>query len=196
MNFREYIGSDESGKGETFGPLVVSSVYVDKNIEQKLRELGIKDSKLLSDSKIKEVAPLLKNVVVYNTISLSPEEYNNSYNSTHNQVKILTEMYEQNIVILGKKIECKNLIIDKFCNCLIPPFKFEEEYDLKFIPKAEKHLGVAAASILSRYEVVMWFESNNINKSHLQIKDILKTIPENELKKYAKMHFKSVKVED
>jgi len=45
------IGTDESGKGDYFGPLVSAGVYVDKESAGKLLACGVKDSKKLSDSK-------------------------------------------------------------------------------------------------------------------------------------------------
>ena len=44
------IGSDESGKGDYFGPLVVAAVYVDEQTEAQLLALGVRDSKLLPDN--------------------------------------------------------------------------------------------------------------------------------------------------
>ena len=41
----EYIGSDESGKGDVFGPLVVGAFFVNKDSKDSLVKLGVKDSK-------------------------------------------------------------------------------------------------------------------------------------------------------
>ena len=50
------IGTDEVGKGDYFGPLVIAGVYVDKEIEAKLKALGVRDSKSLSDTTIARLA--------------------------------------------------------------------------------------------------------------------------------------------
>ena len=50
-----WVGSDESGKGDFFGPLVVASVMVNKEIALELINIGVKDSKTLKDIKIKEL---------------------------------------------------------------------------------------------------------------------------------------------
>src|SRR5207253_9176080 len=50
-----WIGTDESGKGDYFGPLVSAAVYVDDQILELLAALGVKDSKLLSDKRAREL---------------------------------------------------------------------------------------------------------------------------------------------
>ena len=51
------IGSDEVGTGDYFGPIVVTACYVKKEDIPYLEELGIKDSKKMTDEKILEVVP-------------------------------------------------------------------------------------------------------------------------------------------
>ena len=46
-----HIGVDESGKGDFFGPLCIAGVLVDEKTEKMFLELGIKDSKKISDKK-------------------------------------------------------------------------------------------------------------------------------------------------
>ena len=45
--FIPHIGTDESGKGDFFGPLVIAGVLVDEKNAQHFLNLGIKDSKKL-----------------------------------------------------------------------------------------------------------------------------------------------------
>lgn len=40
-----HIGTDESGKGDFFGPLVIAGVLVDEENAKHFLDLGIKDSK-------------------------------------------------------------------------------------------------------------------------------------------------------
>ena len=51
-----YIGTDESGKGDYFGPLVIAGVYATSESGNYLRALGVRDSKDLSDTQIKQMA--------------------------------------------------------------------------------------------------------------------------------------------
>src|SRR6266403_738365 len=53
--FEAHFGVDESGKGDFFGPLVISGVYVDSAIARKLLDAGVQDSKRIgSDARIIE----------------------------------------------------------------------------------------------------------------------------------------------
>ncbi len=51
-----WIGSDESGKGDYFGPLVACAVYVDERSLAIFEALGVRDSKQLTDSQIRRLA--------------------------------------------------------------------------------------------------------------------------------------------
>src|ERR1700682_66578 len=55
--FEPHFGVDESGKGDFFGPLVISGVYVDRGIARKLIDAGVQDSKRIgSDARIRALA--------------------------------------------------------------------------------------------------------------------------------------------
>ena len=47
-----HMGIDESGKGDFFGPLVIASAYVDEALVNKLREMGVRDSKKISSDNV------------------------------------------------------------------------------------------------------------------------------------------------
>jgi ribonuclease HIII len=76
-----WIGVDESGKGDFFGPLVVSAVVVHKDLEDQLLSLGVKDSKKLNDHRVREMAPQLMNKLKHHSVILMPEEYNEVYDT-------------------------------------------------------------------------------------------------------------------
>src|SRR2546427_11244714 len=50
------IGTDESGKGDYFGPLVVAGVCVPAGGREVLAALGVRDSKTLSDGQAGRLA--------------------------------------------------------------------------------------------------------------------------------------------
>ena len=57
------IGSDEVGTGDYFGPIVVTASYVSKDKISYLEDLGVRDSKKITDDKIIKIAPeLIKNI--------------------------------------------------------------------------------------------------------------------------------------
>ena len=51
------VGSDEVGTGDYYGPIVVTASYVNKDNIPFLEELGVKDSKKLSDEQILKIVP-------------------------------------------------------------------------------------------------------------------------------------------
>ena len=70
------IGSDEVGTGDYFGPIVVSATYVSKENISFLTDLGVRDSKKLTDDKIMEIAPLIIKKIPYVTYILDNDTYN------------------------------------------------------------------------------------------------------------------------
>ena len=69
--FITHIGTDESGKGDFFGPLVIASVMVDEKNAQYFLDLGIKDSKKLSDKKMLSMAVEIKKIAPHSVIAVS-----------------------------------------------------------------------------------------------------------------------------
>jgi ribonuclease HII len=68
-------GVDDAGRGAVIGPLVIAGVAIEENDLSILRELGVKDSKLLSPSKREALAIEVKHVARKLAIEkLSPKE--------------------------------------------------------------------------------------------------------------------------
>ena len=100
-----YIGSDESGKGDFFGPLVVAAAAVDKDSKQQLRKLYIKDSKEYSDTEISSTAPTIKEILKNRFIVrvVKPQEYNTLYERYLNLNRMLAFLHSDT-----KRITSKN----------------------------------------------------------------------------------------
>ncbi len=163
------IGSDEVGTGDYFGPIIVTAAYVGKEHMNLLYDLGVRDSKKLTDDKIMKIAPvLIKNIPHVNNI-LTNKEYND--NPT-NMNKIKAIMHNKALCALLKKdnFNYKYIVVDQFC---YPRNYFayikdatEKCTKITFTTKAEdKCLSVAAASIISRYIFIKEFEKlgNSLN---------------------------------
>jgi len=153
------IGTDESGKGDYFGPLVSAGVYVDKNSASKLKSLGIKDSKLLSDSKVLEYSPKILNICKgqFSIIEISPEKYNDLYEQFRKEKKNLNTLlawgHAKAIEEILNKVQCKIAIADQFADEKFIISKLQEKgkgLTLIQMHKAEQHIAVAAASVLAR----------------------------------------------
>jgi ribonuclease HII len=68
-------GVDDAGRGPIIGPLVIAGVVVCEKDLSKLRDLGVKDSKLLSPQKREKLTTEIKKLAVkFHIVSLSPAE--------------------------------------------------------------------------------------------------------------------------
>lgn len=152
------IGSDEVGTGDFFGPIVVSATYVAKENVDFLLDLGVKDSKKMSDAEIKKVVPEIIKKIPYNTFVLTNKQYNEMYDSEMNMNKMKAILH--NKVLSGfmdkEKYPYDYIVVDQFENpksyyTHLKDAKFKV-YNITFLTKAEDQcLSVACASLISRY---------------------------------------------
>ena len=111
-----YIGTDESGKGDYFGPLVVASVFVDREMKKKLLMLGVKDSKQLSDTAITGIAKRIRamNDCIFNLVIINPEKYNELYLKIGNLNRLLGWGHAKVLENILEKHKADEAISDKF----------------------------------------------------------------------------------
>ncbi len=75
------IGVDDAGRGPAIGPLILAGVLIKKDTEAKLKELGAKDSKLLSPKKRNEIFQKVKSSVIrFHYEITSPKEIDDCEN--------------------------------------------------------------------------------------------------------------------
>jgi ribonuclease HIII len=150
-----HIGTDESGKGDYFGPLVVAGVYLPDGQEDVLRELGVKDSKRTSDNRVRELAALIKAGYKHSVVAIGPEKYNNLYAKLRNLNKLLAWAHARVIENILEGTRAPLVITDQFGderfvqNALM---KKGKTIELVQKVRAEEDMAVAAASILARAE--------------------------------------------
>lgn len=153
-----YIGSDEVGNGSYFGGIVTASVLVrDQADVDFLLELGVRDSKKISDKKIRAMAPQIKDRLEYAISEAIPAQYNQAIASGLHIKEIMAILHNDAI----GKVSVENpdyVLIDEFASAS----KYSDYLEasnktiaysdrLRFEKKAEsKYLAVAAASILAR----------------------------------------------
>ena len=152
------VGSDEVGTGDYFGPIVVTATYVSKENVKFLEDLGIRDSKKVTDDFILKVTPTLIKKIPYRSLILTNKEYNEKYSNNMNMNKIKAIMHNKVLYQIMQEVkpEVDYIIVDEFA-------REARYYDyikdapniqrgITFIQKAEdKNLAVGAASIISRY---------------------------------------------
>jgi len=162
-----HIGTDESGKGDYFGPLVVAGIFLPDEQQKVLRELGVKDSKKISDNRIQELAAVLKKGYKHTLVVIGPERYNQLYERLRNLNRILAWAHSRVIENILGEVNCSLVITDQFGDKLYilnALMKKGKSIDLIQRPRAEEDLAVAAASILARTEFLrrLYFLSQEV----------------------------------
>ena len=202
----KYIGTDESGKGDFFGPLVIAGVQADESNKQKFINLGIKDSKKLDDKRILQLALQIKANAMHSVVVITPVKYNELYNKFKNLNKLLAWGHARAIENILEKSPCGYALADKFGDeSLIQNALMAKGRNivLNQTVRAEADIAVAAASVLARAEFVKRMqELENRFELHLskgaspkviaQAKDFVKKYSFERLNEIAKMHFKTV----
>lgn len=212
IKYNQYncIGSDEAGSGDYFGPLTVCAAYVTKDHVKILKELGVDDSKKLTDAKIVELAEQLVTFIPHSLLTLDNVKYNERQRAGWSQVKMKAVLHNQAIANVVQKIDTHALdyiVIDQFAErgvyqrYALSDLPFPNK--TKFETKGEsKSLAIAAASIISRYAFVKHMDqmSKSIkmdvpkgasNKVDLFAAKIIEKLGIEQLDAISKQHFKN-----
>jgi ribonuclease HIII len=163
--FQPHFGVDESGKGDFFGPLVISGVYVDLEIARKLLDAGVVDSKRIgSDARIRALADTIRksSLGVVETVLIGPTKYNELYEKFGNLNKLLGWGHARVIEnLLAKRPDCPRALSDQFADARVVEqslLRYGRKIDIEQRPRAESDIAVAAASILAREAFINWLE--------------------------------------
>ena len=181
-NWDAWIGTDEAGKGDYFGSLVVAAVYIDAECREALSTFGIVDGKTLSKRRVQHLAELIRcryeqHIVV---VEKMPTTYNSLYDDFRrrgqNLNHLLASLHAEAIHTLAARVGAKHVLVDRFSkNDLITSQLRERINDEPYpqhatssslsgglsqrtplgmeiiqVPKAERDIAVAAASIIAR----------------------------------------------
>lgn len=157
------LGSDEVGTGSYFGPLTVAAVYVDSAHLAQVRQLGIQDSKKVTDPEIIRMAKQLLTFLPYHVVNLMPPKYNQLM-QRYNQGQLKALCHNLALQTVLNKInptKPDGILIDQF----VAPATYYRylkgqpniiSQHVYFKIKGEQaHLAVAAASIIARYVSLM-----------------------------------------
>ena len=207
-----HIGVDEVGKGDYFGPLVVVGCFVNEEFVKKAESLGFGDSKNFSDGKIMEFFNEVKDYPYYYPSIVYPEEYNTLEDQIGNTSILLAKQHSK-VIEMGlkdlkkKNIQCNHVVIDQFSSLksrvvnelgeLGKSVEFEQYH------RGESDIAVASASILARgiflEEMKKMSEKYNFKfpkgASDVinQAREFVKKYGEYELRRVAKISFKTTK---
>ncbi|MGZ9756698.1 ribonuclease HIII [Mycoplasma sp. 4423] len=217
---KEIIGIDETGVGDFFTPVIGVCAFLPKNLHLWATELGIKDSKLLTDNRIQILAKELIKKIPYTKYVLTQSGYN----------KLVSKKYNANEIKYFIHMHCLEHFFDKYNNINVKDFavlvdqystfnsilkyqkKFNEinlfndldkkDIDIIYQKKAESiNLSVACASIIARYYLIEYmnkqrsewnyeFAYGASSKVKQQVKEFALKHGEESLEKVCKTSFK------
>ncbi len=203
------IGSDEVGTGDYFGPIVVTATFVEKENIDFLLELGVKDSKKMSDDDILKLVPEIIKKIPYETYVLNNTQYNKIYDESMNMNKMKAILHNKVLSYFAdkRKYHYEYAVVDQFEN---PKSYYNHLKDasfkvwgITFLTKAEDQcLSVACASIISRY--IFLREMDKISKEiGMELpkgagdsidnfgKEIVRKFGKEKLSEIAKLNFKN-----
>ena len=205
------IGSDEVGVGDFLLPVTVVAAFVRGKDLKTLAEFGVKDSKKVTDEKIREIAPLLLKKFFVSRLTLDNEHYNELIAQGENLNSIKAKMHNRALLNMFKKFpDTKNIFIDQFVaeskyfSYLNDP-KEQKVLNIVFKTKGESYYPcVALASIIARYAFLlekdalekkykMTFPFGASVKANKFSAKFIKKYGLQEFKKIAKIHFANYK---
>lgn len=200
-----HIGVDESGKGDFFGPLCIAGVLVDEKIEKLFADLGIKDSKKISDKKILELEKSIRANAIHSVVAISNGRYNELYANIKNLNKLLAWGHARVIENICENNECDYALSDKFGDeSLIKSalMKNGRNIELRQMVRAESDIAVAAASVLARATYVrkmaemeqtygIKFPKGCAQQVKEAAKEFIQQYGKERLKEVCKTHFKT-----
>ena len=200
-----HIGTDESGKGDFFGPLVVAGFFMPSGREGVLRELGVKDSKRTSDNRAREIAGILRSGYVCSVVAIGPEKYNELYEKFRNLNRLLAWGHARAIENILERVDVERAVTDQFGDkslVLDALMKKGRSIELVQQPRAEEDMAVAAASILARAEFLDRLKALSrdagieLPKGAAPIVEdagvrLVKALGADALGRFAKLHFKT-----
>nr|MBA4405098.1 ribonuclease HII [Nanoarchaeum sp.] len=149
------LGVDEAGRGPVIGPMVMAGVVINEADEKKLKEIGVKDSKLLTPKKREELFEKIKKIAKdYEIIIVSPKEIDEAVESQESNLNKLEAI--KTAMIINKFnpdlsiLDCPTVSTHKYED-VIRFYLKNKELKLKAENKADVNYPVvSAASILAK----------------------------------------------
>jgi ribonuclease HIII len=166
------IGSDEAGKGEWLGPLVIAAVALSGAQAVELQSIGVADSKGLSLSRIAELSrDIERGCRASQTVLIAPKRFNAMFEQMHEEGKSLNDLLawghakavsEVHSSLKPRERDGVRVVIDEFSR-IKTEIRLARVLDLQGIdliqrPRAEDEIAVAAASILAREGRERWID--------------------------------------
>lgn len=165
FDVEDQIGSDEVGTGDFFGPVCVCAAYVRKEDVPFLKQIGVADSKKMSDEYILKITPQLLKKFSYSQVSLSNEKYNELAKEKMNMNEIKARLHNRVLLnLIHKHNHVRHIYVDKFVSdtsfFVYASRDQETAPNVVFKTKGESRFpSVALASVIARYSFLKKMEA-------------------------------------
>ena len=202
-----HMGSDEAGKGDYFGPLVVAAAYADEVALERLPQAGVRDAKRVATGTLWRLEKAVEQICpAFEVVRISPARYNELQAKMGNLNRLLAWAHARAIESLLERVSCGLAVTDQFGD-----EKYLEESLMKrgrrirLIQqvRAESDPAVAAASVLARAAFVRAVERLSADlgielprgATHVlpAAREVVAKGGESLLRQVAKVHFKTTK---
>jgi len=152
------LGVDDAGRGCVIGPLVVAGVLIDESSQSELLELGVRDSKLLSRRRRKQLFEGIKRIAIAtHVVKVSPAEIDKVVNSRRRLHKLnRLEAQAMAKVIRALRpdvaiVDASDVLADRYRRHITELLSFQVKVISEH--KADKNYPVvSAASIIAKVE--------------------------------------------
>lgn len=203
------IGSDEVGTGDFFGPIIVVASFLTEDDLPYIEQVGITDSKKMSDERILALGPTLIKKFDYSELSLSNEKFNEEGMKNLNMNEIKAKMHNKALINVNKRHPRSYIYQDQFAEKRLYFQYLEKEKEvltgINFQTKGESfYPAVALSSVIARYAFLrkmakmdekygMHFPFGSGEAANIAAQEFIKKYGLKELKKVAKISFSNYK---
>lgn len=157
-----HAGSDESGKGDYFGPLVVAGAVLEARDASAFVSWGVRDSKRLDDEQALVLAERIRRALprgAWKVLRLAPERYNAMHRDVCSANRVLAWAHARVLDDLAAaNPACAAAIVDRFAQARVLEAALGEparRLRIEQVPRGERDPAVAAASVLARAEFLL-----------------------------------------
>jgi ribonuclease HIII len=202
-----HIGTDEAGKGDYFGPLVVAGVFADEAALIRLPQAGVRDAKLVSQGTLRRLETAVKQICpAFEVVMISPARYNELHAKMRNLNRLLAWAHARAIENLLGRVDCSLAVADQFGDeSYLERSLMERGREIKLMQqvRGEADPAVAAASVLARAGFLRGLDRASAEAgvtlprgaTHVlpAAREVLAKGGEQLLRRVAKVHFKTTK---
>ena len=154
------LGIDDAGRGPLIGPMALAGCLIPKSLEKEFKELGVRDSKTLTDKKREFLAEKIrKKALAFHVVLAFPDKIDEGIKNGTNLNKIeameaaeiinkLTENINEPVSII---IDCPSPNREAWRNQVMKYIHFTDNLTIACEHKADRdYPAVSAASILAK----------------------------------------------